>query len=196
MQFSDLRTELAARGFDELTPARLGLFINQGRAELDNLYKWPYRLTTESGASPLTITDLGSIEEVADSSQNGSPPLDYADRRSLRDTYGDITTTGSPGFFYIDNGVVRTYPVGGTLNVRYYKRTPQLVADADVPLAPVDYHLLIVDLAARWAAKDGFQPDGLSGDIQRQLAIMVADLFDQQIVGTDLTPVSGESADW
>jgi hypothetical protein len=139
---------LSDRGFDELSDTRLGSFINQGRAELDNLYCWPYRLTSASGASPLTITDLGTIEEVADTSQSGSPPLDYADRRSLRDSYGDITRTGSPAFFFIDNGVVRTYPVGGTLAVRYYKRTPLLVADADTPLAPVDYHLLYVDFAA------------------------------------------------
>jgi hypothetical protein len=196
MQFSALRTELSDRGFDELSSARLGSFINQGRAELDNLYCWPYRLTSASGASPLTITDLGTIEEVADTAQSGSPPLDYADRRSLRDSYGDITRTGSPSFFFIDNGVVRTYPVGGTLAVRYYKRTPLLVADADTPLAPVDYHLLYVDFAARWAAKDGFQPDGLSADILRQVQIMVADLFGQQIVGSDLAPVTGDSCDW
>jgi hypothetical protein len=76
----------------------------------------------------LTINDLGTIEEVANSAVSGSPPLDYADRRTLRDYYGDITITGSPSFFFIDNGVVRTYPVGGTLAVRYYKRTPLLVA--------------------------------------------------------------------
>lgn len=196
MQFSDMKTELAARGFVRYSDARLGAFVNQGRAELDNLYKWPYRLTSASGASPLTITDLGSIEEVANSAAVGSPTLDYADRRSLREAYGDITTTGAPSFFFVDNGVVRTYPVGGTLAVRYYKRTPLLVGASDVPLAPVDYHMLYVDFAVRWAQKAGTAPDSVSGDIQRQLMIMVADLFDQQIVGTDLVPVAGESCDW
>jgi hypothetical protein len=114
----------ADRGFDTLSDTRLGNFINQGRAELDQMFLWPYRLASASGASPLTITDLGTIEEVANSAVTGSPVLAYADRRSLRDSYGDITTTGTPGYFYIDNGVVRTYPVGGTLAVRYYKRPP------------------------------------------------------------------------
>jgi hypothetical protein len=196
VQFSALKQELSDRGFDELSDTRLGQFINQGRAELDNLYSWPYRLTSASGASPLTINDLGTIEEVANSAVSGSPPLDYADRRTLRDYYGDITITGTPSFFYIDNGVVRTYPVGGTLAVRYYKRPPLLTAAGDTPLAPVDYHLLYVDFAARWAAKDGMQPDGLSADILRQVQIMVADLFGQQLVGSDLAPVTGDSCDW
>lgn len=196
MNFTALKQELSDRGFDELSDARLGNFVNQGRAELDMMFKWPYRLATASGASPLTIADLGSIEEVADTGQAGSPPLDYCDRRTLRSTYGDITITGTPAYFYIDNGVVRTYPVGGTLSVRYYKRPPQLSGGMDTPLAPADYHLLYVDFACRWAAKDGNQPDALSGDILRQLQIMVGDLLDQQIVGTDQAPVSYESCDW
>lgn len=196
LTFATMKTELSDRGFDELSDTRLGYFINQGRAELDNAALWPYRLTSASGASPLTVADLGTIEEVANSALTGSPTLDYADRRSLRDSYGDLTLTGAPAFFYVDNGVVRTYPVGGTLAVRYYKRTPDLTG-TQVPLAPADYHLLYVDFAARWAAKDGNQPDGLSGDILRQLQVMVGDLLGgQQIVGSDLAPVSGESCDW
>jgi hypothetical protein len=196
MQFSALKQELSDRGYDDLSDTRLGNFINQGRAELDNMYNWPYRLATATGASPLTITDLGTVEEVANTAIAGSPSLDYADRRSLRDSYGDITITGSPAFFFIDNGVVRTYPVGGTLSVRYYKRTPLLALTTDTPLAPVDYHMLYVDFAVRWAAKDGMQPDGLSADIQRQLTVMVNDLFGQQLVGSDLVPVGGDSSDW
>lgn len=195
MNFQALQDELAARGFDTLSAARLGAFVNQGRAELDNMYLWPYRLASASGASPLTITDLGTIEEVANSAVTGSPALLYADRRSLRDSYGDITITGTPGFFFIDNGVVRTYPVGGTLAVRYYKRPPALSAGADTPLAPSDYHMLYVDFAVRWAQKDGQQPSSLDGEILRQLQVMVSDLFGQQVVGSDLVPVMGESFD-
>src|SRR5690242_16353463 len=117
LTFTTAKAELAARGFDTLSDTRLGYFFNQGRAELDNMYTWPYRLASASGASPLTVTDLGSIEEVADSSRAGSPALQYADRRALKDAYGDLTITGAPAFFYVDNGVVRTFPVGGTLAV-------------------------------------------------------------------------------
>ena len=195
LTFATLKTELSDRGFDQLSDTRLGYFINQARGELDGMHNWPYRLATATGSSPLTITDLGSIEEVADTNQTGAPALDYADRRSLKQAYGDLTVAGAPAFFYVDNGVVRTYPVGGSLSVRYYKRAPDL-SGTQVPLAPSDYHLLIVDMAVRWAQKDGEQPDSVSGDIQRQLAIMVTDLFGQQIVGSDLVPVAGESCDW
>jgi hypothetical protein len=201
MTFLQLRQELSDRGFENLGPAssgtsRLALFVNQGRAELDNLYLWPYRLKSASGAAPLTVADLGVIEEVADTAQPASPALDFADRRSLKAGYGDLTTAGTPRFFYIDNGVVTTYPVGGTLAVRYYKRCPALSADADTPLAPGDFHMLYVDFAARWAAKDGEQPDGLSADIQRQLAAMVGDLLDQQIVGSPMMPTAYAALDW
>lgn len=190
-----MKTELSDRGFDLLSDTRLGQFVNQARNELDNLYLWPYRLTSASGTSPLTITDLGTIEEVALTSTTGSPALAFADRRSLKDAYGDLTTTGTPQWFYIDNGVVRTYPVGGTLAVRYYKRTPVLTG-TDTPLAPADYHMLIVDMAVRWAQKDGDTPSSLDGDILRQLSIMVGDLLDQQIVGSPQAPVAYASGDW
>lgn len=195
MNFTALKQELSDRGYDPLSDARLGNFINQGRAELDNMYLWPYRLTSASGASPLTITDLGVIEEVANSAITGSPTLQYVDRRSLRDNYGDISITGSPSFFFIDNGVVRTYPTGGTLTVRYYKRTPLLVAGSDTPLAPVDYHMLYVDFAVRWAEKDADEPASTDADIQRQLQIMADDLLVQQTYGSDLMPILGYSED-
>jgi hypothetical protein len=199
VDFTALKQELADRGFARLTPARQGFYVNEGRQRLDNAYLWPYRLASASGASPLTITDLGVIEEVANSAASGSPPLDYADRRSLRDAYGDITTTGTPGFFYVDNGVVRTYPVGGTLAVRYYKRTPVLSAGADTPLAPVDYHMLYVDYAEAeaHAGKTDWQgAAALAQRIQIKTAQMVNDLLGgQQLVGSDLVPMMGESFD-
>jgi hypothetical protein len=195
LTFATMKTELSDRGFDDLSDTRLGYFINQARAELDGMYKWPYRLTTATGSSPLTITDLGSIEEVVDLNQPSVPGLTYTDRRSLKDAVGDLTVAGTPVYFYIDNGVVRTWPVGGSLSVRYYKRPADLTG-VQVPLAPSDYHLLIVDMACRWAHKDREDAPGLDAEIARQLALMVRDQFGQQIVGSDLAPVAYESSDW
>lgn len=196
LTFATLQTELSDRGWQRLSATRLGYLINQARADLDGMFLWPYRLTTASGAAPLTITDLGTIEEVVDTA-NASNPLHFVSRRNLLDSYGLLTTTGSPDWFYVDNGVIRTYPVGGTLTVRYYKRTPDLTG-VQVPLAPADYHLLIVDLAEQRAFRgkgDVQSAAALQPFINQGVARMVNDQFGQQVEGADYEMVSGESVD-
>lgn len=197
LTFATMQTELSDRGFSRLSATRLGYFINQARADLDNAMPWPYRLTSASGAAPLTITDLGTIEEVVNTA-NQSLPLDYSSRRSLLDSYGILTTTGVPCWFYVDNGVVRTYPVGGTLTVRYYKRTPDLTG-VQAPLAPSDYHLLIVDMAEQRAHRgkgDVATAAALQPSIDTQFARMVDDQFGQQVQGPDVQTLSYASEDW
>lgn len=186
MNFVELKAELAARGYSRLSDARLGLCVNEGRRRLDNAALWPYRLASASGAAPLTIADLGSVEEVLDTS-NSSQPLTHSPRRSILDDFGDLTTTGHPWYFYIDNGVVRTYPVGGTLAVRYYKRTAVLTSTA-TPLAPEDYHMLYVDLAeeeAHAGKTDWAGAQALEARIQLKMQEMLNDLFGQQVQGAD-----------
>jgi hypothetical protein len=198
LTFATLQTELSDRGFSRLSATRLGYFINQARADLDGYRLWPYRLTTASGAAPLTIADLGTIEEVVDTANN-SNPLHYMSRRNLLDYYGTITTTGTPQFFYIDNGIVRTFPIGGTLSVRYYKNAPDLTG-TQVPLAPFEFHFLIVDLAEQRAHRskgDIATANALQPYIDQQLQGMVEDQFGQQIEGGDFVQtITGSSEDW
>lgn len=179
MNFGELKTELANRGFDYLSDARLGYFVNQARHELDMMELWPYRITETSGTPPVTITDLGSVEEVVDTSNNYSM-LQNTDRRTLRSAYNDLTMTGSPTHFFIDNGVLRSYPIGGSVTIRYYKRPADLSGSTDLPLAPTQYHMLIVDMAARWAYKDSDNEQGAAAigeDISRQQQLMRMDLL-------------------
>ena len=197
LTFATMQTELSDRGWSRLSATRLGYLINQARADLDNYACWPYRLASASGAAPLTIADLGVIEEVVNTAVSGSPALDYVDRRTLKDTYGDLTTTGVPQWFYVDNGIVRTYPVGGTLTVRYYKRTPDLTG-TQVPLAPADYHLLIIDMAEQRAHRgkgDVATANGLQPYIDAELAKMIDDQFGQQVQGPDQQILTGASVD-
>lgn len=196
MNFTALKQELSDRGYEDLSDARLGNFINQGRAELDNMYLWPYRVTTTTtGAPPVVLTDLGVIEDVVDTTNNMFP-LAYRDRRTLQDAFTDLTQTGQPLYFWIDNGTVRTYPVGGSVVIRYYKRAPMLSTGSDTPLAPADYHMVIVDMAVRWAQKDGDAPDTLDGDITRQIGVMMEDLLGQQNQGPDgFQPGAGSASD-
>lgn len=179
MNFAQLKSELASRGFDYLSDSRIGFFINQGRHELDMMELWPYRITEVSGTPPLTISDLGTIEEVVDTSNNYAQ-LQNTDRRTLRSAYNDISTTGSPTYFFVDNTSLRVFPIGGSVTVRYYKRPADLSGSTDTPLAPSQYHMLIIDMAARWAYKDSDneqEAQALGEDINRQLQIMRLDLL-------------------
>lgn len=171
MNFSELKAELAARGFDYLSDTRRGQYVNAGYHEFNEEDLWSWRVDTDTGSSPLTVSDLGVIEEVVDTGNN-SRPLVAEDRRNLRDWYGDLTTTGTPEFFYRDGATtVRTYPVGGTLSLRHFKLAADLTG-TDTPIIPTRYHLLIVDYAARRAYNDSDnqQAAGLvEAEIQRQL---------------------------
>lgn len=183
MNFTTLKQELSDRGFAYLSDTRLGQYINWARAELDDVALWAYRSATSSGSAPLTVADLGVIETVVNTVTNTT--LDPADRRDLMAVYGDLTTTGTPSFFYVDNGVVRSYPVGGTLKVFYYK-SPADLTGTDVPLAPTRWHRTIVDIAARMAYRDAdnhASAESLQVQITRDLALMLEVLLVNQVAG-------------
>lgn len=150
MTRAELRTELLAQGFDFLSSSRANQIINDAYQELCNAEFWPFLETSASGAAPLTISDLRSVDSVIDTVQHKE--LEYSTKRDLRRRFVDLTTTGAPGFYYIDAGsIVRTYPVGGTLTVDYVKVPAELDDDADEPVVPERYHRLILDIAVRIA---------------------------------------------
>ena len=54
MNLSAARTELAARGFDDLAAARLTLFLNQARNDFEDAYPFPWLETVfATGPAPL-----------------------------------------------------------------------------------------------------------------------------------------------
>jgi hypothetical protein len=146
--------------------------------------------------SPDRVTDLGSVEEVITTADLNNP-LRYMERELIRAYYGDITVVGTPLVYFIDNGVIRTYPVGGTLTVRYFKRTVDLSAGADLPLAPTNYHRLIVDIAEREALiLKGDKEEALMVQqrVDRKLALMVADLMQQALASSLPYPMGSEDS--
>jgi hypothetical protein len=151
--FLQLLTEFYARGFDYLADDAAGItrakaWVNQSYLELCEEEPWPFLLTTASGAAPLALTDIRSIHGVRDTVTNRV--LHPADEDELADSF-TLTTTGSPTFFYVDDTTVRTYPVGGTLSVRYWRVPAPLSADGDVAVVPDRFTNLIVDGAVRRA---------------------------------------------
>lgn len=125
--------------------------------------------------------------------------LAWRDRRDLVTAYADLTTTGSPRWFYLDNNVVRTWPVGGTLSVLYWKAPADLSANGDTPVIPADHQEIILVGAARIAHRSRSNYEAAANEqaeYERLLNLMRADLLDQQDDSSDLISVSSGSEDW
>ena len=175
MDFSALKTELAARGFDHLSSTRQGYYINAARAELDRMYLWPWREASATGTAPLTISDLAVVEAVTDTTNDTVlTPIDY---RTLLHTFPDLSTAGNPTYYYTarpSSPEVATYPVSSsaTIGVQYWKVTPDLSASSDTPASPTEAHYTIVDLAVRRAYRDSdnhAEAEAIQSEIDRAI---------------------------
>jgi hypothetical protein len=175
MDFTALKAELAARGFDYLSDTRLGQYINWANSELDDAELWPYRLQSlqvSAGASFGTPPGLGPVAAVRVSLGGGAyRPLAYM-------PLGDVLGAGEPGtgsatHYYVNNDTLGTWPAESrTWYAWYYAIADDLAAGADHPLAPTRYHGLIVDMAVQRAYRDNDDHDAaaaLQGEIDRQL---------------------------
>lgn len=198
MNFGELRTEFLARGFDYLSTTRADRYINQAYGELCEMERWPFLEKTTTGAAPLTISDLGAVASVLDADRNAK--LNYIDRRTLFDIYKDLSTTGEPRWYYIEDGkTLKTYPVGGTLNVRYWIVPAELSGDTDAPVVPTRFHNLIVDLAVRRAYidSDNFEAaQALQAEADRGMTVMAQSLLAQQHGGQDFIVDVDNAMDW
>lgn len=156
LTFTALKTEFAARGFDYLDSTRQGYYLNRAYRDIVTTEDWPFMESTATGAAPLVISDLSSVESVIDTTQQIK--LEPRDRRNLTDDYStDLSTAGTPAFYYLTQGsVVNLYPTSSdNLAVRYYKVATDLSSGSDVPLVPGSSNqLAIVDGACGYAYAD------------------------------------------
>jgi len=154
MTFAELKTELAARGFDYLSDTRQGQFINRSYQEMAEERDFPYLQATTTGAAPLTISDLRTVESVSNATQDYK--LSPLDRRNLTDFAHDLTTTGTPSYWYMTTAdTIAVYPANttDTLTV-YYWKVPATLTGVVTPAIASRYHLLIVDGAVAYAYAD------------------------------------------
>lgn len=199
--FLELQTEFYARGYDYMNDGgaqvtRAKAWLNQSYLELCEEDLWPFLLTTATGAAPLTIADVRTLYTVVDTAAN--KVLAPTQEDDLIDTYTTLTTTGAPLWFYMSDTSVKTYPVGGTLSVRYWKVPAELSANGDVAVVPPRFCNLVVDGAVRRSCNDNEDADGArQAEDERQRGI---DLMRRSLLMRDglrhYMRVTGASEDW
>lgn len=201
MNFTELKTELVARGFDYLSSTRQGYLVNWAYLELCGLHQWPFLEESATGVAPLAISDLGTIETVIDADRDVELlPVEY---RDLVAAYGDLSVTGTAEFYYVANPSgtlqVATYPVStATIGVQYWE-VPAELTGTDTPVVPARFHDVIVDLAVCRAYRDNDNHAGaeaLQAHVDRRVLQMVNQQFAQQVQGPDFQQVRGASLDW
>lgn len=147
MTKAEIVQEVIDRGFDYSTSSRIGRYVEnavQGICAYRGL-AWPFLEVTKTGEAPMEITDLRKILSVKDTTLEST--LRGVGRRWVVDTFGNLTDTGSPEYFYLENKTLNVYPVStNELSVRYTK-IPLELGDSDTPVIPSEWHHLVVDRA-------------------------------------------------
>jgi len=154
---SVLRTEFWARGYDYLSQdaagiARTDRWLNQSHASIVLKELWPFRLTTTSGAAPLSIANVGKVLSVIDSDNNDWDLTEMTEREM---TPYRLTSLGIPYFYYRDGLTLRLWPSSThTISVRFYARPAKLVNDADTTMIPERFMDVLIDDAVIRGGKD------------------------------------------
>lgn len=196
---ADLRNEVSNRGFSYLNSTRLNQFVNEGYTRVCQEEDWPFLLASSSGTAPLTITDLGRVESVVNSTaENKLAPLD---RRFVSDEDPKIDNTGTPDSYYITDTTINVFPLDttSTFVVKYWKFISELDDDSDTILIPQRFRYIIIDAACALAYEDDDKPDLAAmceSRYQQRLIQMQDALLAQQADGPGFIMVRAGSSDW
>jgi hypothetical protein len=193
--------ELKARGFDYISDARATIMLNNAKNAFEDEFDWPWLETTTTGVAPLTISDLGAVLYVVDTTDGSE--LQGIDARDVVDVDTNVSTAGVPTSWWLDGtGTLRTYPVSTTasLSVRYVKVSPDLSAGSDTPLIPVRYHSVWIDYAVAEAYKDDDrfnEAQALLNDVRQRRLPQIIDAYSaRNRQGPSFQIVTGVSEDW
>lgn len=187
LDFQGLYTEVIARGFDSLNDGSTGLtrvkrWVNDANHRIENMEPWWFLQASTTGTSPITVSDLGRIRTVLDGTNDNV--LQPASAEFLLNSYGDLSTTGTAGFFYMVGGAITAFPVTtNTLTVSYLKSSADLSANGDVPLIPDRYRPAIVE----YAVATGLRDEGNWADAREAQAVgdeIVAQMREQNVLLT------------
>lgn len=145
MTFSELVSLFTAQGFDYLQPSEAETYLNAAyQVDICEAADWPFLEATATGSGPLTISNLGSVDYVRDTTQGTK--LTPMDPRNISDYSPTLASEGVPRHYYLTGeGELHVYPLSSdTLSVRYFATAPALSGSA-VPVIPTRFHTLIVD---------------------------------------------------
>lgn len=156
MTFAELKSEVEARGYDYTDSnraGRVGEFINRAYKTICARYDWPFLEEDKEGTAPLVFTDLRNVLSVTDTGTEET--LDGRGRRWLKAFYPDLTESGTPMYWYLENNTLRVFPTSETANiaVRYIK-IPEALTGNNSPLIPEEWQYLLVDRAIVDCLKD------------------------------------------
>jgi hypothetical protein len=199
LTFATAKTELLARGFDDLDTTRQSYFINRGYQMVCNKYPWPFLEATTTGTSPLTISDLRQILYVIDTTNDQE--LIGIDQREIRGVDPDITSTGTPTHYYLTGTTTLTVWPPNTsvsLSVRYYK-VPAALTGTDALLVPERYEYLVIDAAVILAYRDSDNFDAagaLKAEWEYEVGEMAKDLLSRNFGNADLVEITGLAGEW
>jgi hypothetical protein len=157
--FATLQTEFYARGFDYLNADTAGQtrakrWLNEAQMEVCETGPYPFLEATTTGTGTITFTDLREI--IAVLTTVNPALLTGVDRHLLLQIAPDLSLTGAPVYWYLENEVLKVFPVASTtgLTCRYLKVPAEMTLDADTLTVPNQYANLVLDAAAIRAYRD------------------------------------------
>ena len=171
---NDMILEMRNHGFEDTDAATLTDLLNDAYEDIWGREAWPFR----EGTATVTIT--GGTAQVPMPADFGKVIAFIIDNQSIvlepkrleeitRDYSGDLTTTGSPLYYYFIGNNVYVFPVPDstyTGTVRYIKAFTPLANPTDTPVLPSNHRIIVLgalvsaydmeddnDIAARFQAR-------------------------------------------
>lgn len=205
MNFTELQAELYARGTDYLAEdaqgaARAARWLNQAYREIVNLQAWSFLRTTVTGTAGTGLVSIPDLRRVLYVGDATGVAAGEAGRPLRRATIEEVVaedgtgSTGTPEFYYIINGTVYSYPLGGTVRVTYVRRVPPM-SGTDEPVFDEEYHNLIVDKAMvrAYIDSDNYEAAAaLRAEVDLTLAAMSEDYMIESREVQFLEPTGGD----
>lgn len=165
MNFSTIKTEISARGFDTLGDTRLGQYTNFAYHQFQTSDEWPWRRAVSSTASwssaTITLTNASKVLTVGYSSAGTDftelAELPYEEMQVMEEAH-----SGTPEYFSVTadtstpttlNVDINPHSATWTIRIVYLKTYADLTG-TDIPTVPTPYHGTLVDMAVEMAERD------------------------------------------